>query len=254
MTTSPAPPGELSGGPVAGLASACGRADLVLALRAGSAQVTLELARVAAEMAARRAWTVFGYENPHDFARELLDRSGRWLRDLGTLGEAVGRLPALEAHLLGCNGTPALGRVAALQVAQVATPESLPAWVALARQSSVRELARAVRAAQARNSSEPLGTVESTPPATAEATPSECDAASPQPQPPEVIELRAADVLKQAIEQKVAFVPGAPFYPSGGGHNTMRINFSHATPDKIREGIARLGRVLHDKIGQPLSM
>lgn len=60
----------------------------------------------------------------------------------------------------------------------------------------------------------------------------------------------AADVLKVAIEQKVAFVPGAPFFPNGGGHNTMRINFSNAAPEKIQEGIARLGKVLHEMIGQ----
>jgi len=64
--------------------------------------------------------------------------------------------------------------------------------------------------------------------------------------------LNAADVLKAAVEQKVAFVPGAPFYPTGGGHNTMRINFSNATPEKIREGIARLGQVLYEKIGEPI--
>jgi 2-aminoadipate transaminase len=64
--------------------------------------------------------------------------------------------------------------------------------------------------------------------------------------------LSAADVLKVAVEQKVAFVPGAPFYPVGGGHNTMRLNFSNATPEKIQEGIARLGRVLYEKTGQPL--
>ena len=67
-------------------------------------------------------------------------------------------------------------------------------------------------------------------------------------------DLSAADVLKQAIEQKVAFVPGAPFHTSGGGHNTMRINFSNATPEKIREGIARLGRVIYEKMGQPVSV
>ncbi|MFC2026328.1 PLP-dependent aminotransferase family protein, partial [Chloroflexota bacterium] len=53
----------------------------------------------------------------------------------------------------------------------------------------------------------------------------------------------AADVLKSAVEQRVAFVPGAPFYPSGGGHNTLRINFSKATPKEISEGINRLGNV-----------
>ena len=60
--------------------------------------------------------------------------------------------------------------------------------------------------------------------------------------------LDAKKVLKVAIEQKVAFVPGEPFYPRGGGHNTMRLNFSNAAPEKILEGIARLGRVLHDQI------
>jgi 2-aminoadipate transaminase len=62
--------------------------------------------------------------------------------------------------------------------------------------------------------------------------------------------LNAADVLKTAIERKVAFVPGEPFYPTGGGHNTMRLNFSFASPEVIREGISRLGKVLSEKIGE----
>jgi 2-aminoadipate transaminase len=66
--------------------------------------------------------------------------------------------------------------------------------------------------------------------------------------------LSSAEVLRVAIEQKVAFVPGSPFYPTGGGHNTMRINFSYATPEKIREGIARLGKVLSEMIGEPLTL
>jgi 2-aminoadipate transaminase len=63
--------------------------------------------------------------------------------------------------------------------------------------------------------------------------------------------LSAAEVLKSALEQ-VAFVPGEPFYPTGGGHNTMRLNFSNANPDKIREGISRLGRTIYEKLGQPV--
>ena len=63
----------------------------------------------------------------------------------------------------------------------------------------------------------------------------------------------AAEVLKAAVEQKVAFVPGAPFFPTGGGHNTMRLNFSNANPEKIQTGIARLGKVLSEKMGQPVS-
>lgn len=58
------------------------------------------------------------------------------------------------------------------------------------------------------------------------------------------------EVLKVAIEQKVAFVPGGPFYPNGGGHNTMRLNFSNANPEKIQEGIARLGKVIREKMGE----
>ncbi|MDR0519799.1 MAG: PLP-dependent aminotransferase family protein [Clostridiales Family XIII bacterium] len=43
-------------------------------------------------------------------------------------------------------------------------------------------------------------------------------------------------------EYKVAFVPGAPFYANpADGKNTLRLNFSGATPDKIEEGMRRLG-------------
>jgi 2-aminoadipate transaminase len=58
----------------------------------------------------------------------------------------------------------------------------------------------------------------------------------------------AAQLLKKAIEQKVAFVPGGPFHPTGGGQNTFRLNFSNARPEAIREGIARLGKVLQAEI------
>ncbi len=60
---------------------------------------------------------------------------------------------------------------------------------------------------------------------------------------PEAVD--AADALRAAVPYRVAFVPGAPFFPNGGGHNTMRLNFSNALPERICEGIARLGQVLH---------
>lgn len=60
--------------------------------------------------------------------------------------------------------------------------------------------------------------------------------------------LKSAEVLKKALEQKVAFVPGAAFYPCGGGDNTMRLNFSFAKPEVINEGISRLGKVLSEQI------
>jgi len=58
----------------------------------------------------------------------------------------------------------------------------------------------------------------------------------------------AAEVLKTAIERKVAFVPGAAFHANGGGANTMRINFSYSTPETIREGISRLGTTLKEAL------
>lgn len=58
----------------------------------------------------------------------------------------------------------------------------------------------------------------------------------------------AAKLLKVALEEKVAFVPGAAFFPNGGGHNTMRLNFSNANSEMIREGIRRLGRAIAREI------
>ena len=40
-------------------------------------------------------------------------------------------------------------------------------------------------------------------------------------------------------ERRVRAGPG--FHPDRSGHNTMRLNFSNVTPDRIEEGIARLG-------------
>lgn len=54
----------------------------------------------------------------------------------------------------------------------------------------------------------------------------------------------AQALLARALERKVAFVPGQPFHPSGGGANTMRLNFSHSTPAQLVEGVGRLAEVL----------
>ena len=57
-------------------------------------------------------------------------------------------------------------------------------------------------------------------------------------------DMDAAEVLKRAIEKKVAFVPGVAFHPKGDGQNTFRLNFSYSRPETIREGITRLGTTL----------
>ncbi len=56
--------------------------------------------------------------------------------------------------------------------------------------------------------------------------------------------LNATDILMEAVDERVAFVPGSAFYDDGSGKNTMRLNFSNASPDKIDEGMARLGGVI----------
>ena len=59
----------------------------------------------------------------------------------------------------------------------------------------------------------------------------------------------AAAILQHALARKVAFVPGASFFADGSGRNTMRLNFTSASVERIKEGIARLGRVLRRLIG-----
>jgi 2-aminoadipate transaminase len=58
--------------------------------------------------------------------------------------------------------------------------------------------------------------------------------------------LDAFSLLTRAIESGVAFVPGADFFPGGGGRNNMRLNFSNADPASIRTGIARLAEICAD--------
>ena len=62
--------------------------------------------------------------------------------------------------------------------------------------------------------------------------------------------INTAELLKDAIAQKVAFVPGYSFHPNGGGHNTMRLNFSNAKDEMIVEGIRRLSIALKQRLTQ----
>ncbi len=53
-----------------------------------------------------------------------------------------------------------------------------------------------------------------------------------------------AEFARRAIENNVAFVPGAPFYASNPDTATLRLSFATVGIDKIEEGIARLGASL----------
>ena len=57
--------------------------------------------------------------------------------------------------------------------------------------------------------------------------------------------LADANVLaKKAIEEGVAFVPGAPFFSQNPNVSTLRLSFATADEDKIREGVARLAKAM----------
>ena len=57
-----------------------------------------------------------------------------------------------------------------------------------------------------------------------------------------------------ALEEKVAFVPGGPFYARNGhteeGCRHFRLNFSYGQPDQIREGIRRLSVAVKAQLQQ----
>jgi 2-aminoadipate transaminase len=57
-------------------------------------------------------------------------------------------------------------------------------------------------------------------------------------------DLDAAIILKDALEEKVAYVPGSSFYANGDRANHFRLNYSCMNENLTLEGIKRLGSVL----------
>ncbi len=58
-----------------------------------------------------------------------------------------------------------------------------------------------------------------------------------------------AEMLPDAVERGVTFVPGNGFYPDGRGKNCMRIAFCYAEPDAIAEGVRRLAVTVAERMG-----
>jgi len=56
------------------------------------------------------------------------------------------------------------------------------------------------------------------------------------------------ELLADALRESVAFVPGSAFYVDGGGENSMRLNFSNASEEKITEGMQRLAAVIRRSV------
>ena len=57
-------------------------------------------------------------------------------------------------------------------------------------------------------------------------------------------------LLKEAAAYKVAFIAGAGFFVgnTGEGKNCMRISYGNVTPEKINEGMKRLGDLIKSKL------
>ena len=51
-------------------------------------------------------------------------------------------------------------------------------------------------------------------------------------------------LFEDAMKTDVAILPGLPFYTDGGGDRTVRLNFSNAGEEAIKEGMHRLARAL----------
>lgn len=57
-------------------------------------------------------------------------------------------------------------------------------------------------------------------------------------------EINARDLLISCLEKQVAFVPGGAFFPNGGNENTLRLNFSNMSEERIVEGVTRIGKLI----------
>ncbi|MEW6014913.1 MAG: PLP-dependent aminotransferase family protein [Candidatus Zixiibacteriota bacterium] len=60
------------------------------------------------------------------------------------------------------------------------------------------------------------------------------------------------ELLKEAVENKVAFVIGKGFFTDGSGGNAMRLNFSFPTEKQIVEGIERIAQLVSKRLRVPV--
>jgi 2-aminoadipate transaminase len=65
---------------------------------------------------------------------------------------------------------------------------------------------------------------------------------------PKTIDTRL--MFQKALAKKVAYVVGEAFFPEGGNYNSMRLNFSYADENSIREGIRRLAEVIKEELAE----
>ena len=61
--------------------------------------------------------------------------------------------------------------------------------------------------------------------------------------------LNSRDLFDLAIQENVAFIIGEVFFCDGGGQNTLRLNFSYVSEEKMVEGVKRLARATRKLMG-----
>jgi 2-aminoadipate transaminase len=57
-------------------------------------------------------------------------------------------------------------------------------------------------------------------------------------------QLDTTEMFQEAIEKKVAYIPGGVFSVDGSTRNAVRLNFSNVKPAAIQEGVKRLAEVI----------
>lgn len=60
--------------------------------------------------------------------------------------------------------------------------------------------------------------------------------------------LDAKAMLPRAVTNRVAYVPGTAFFADGFGSQCMRLSYCHPTPERITEGVRRLGAVIKEEL------
>jgi hypothetical protein len=141
-------------GPVAS-AAACGLASLenvkpeeldagVRGLASALAGHELELSRLLLRFHRADGWRRCGYATESQYARERLGMSRSSLLAKRALAVGLEKLP----HVAEALGAGRIGVEAAVQLVRVATPNTEAAWVARARQRTIKHLREEVAAAQ----------------------------------------------------------------------------------------------------------
>lgn len=56
-----------------------------------------------------------------------------------------------------------------------------------------------------------------------------------------------SEIMPEVVENKVAYIPGVSFFAFNDVRNTLRLNFSNSSEEKIVKGMRLLGQVLREK-------